>query len=105
MKANTFKHRIKIYKKEQSKNEFLENDFTQDLLFKEVYASCKNLSADIKELQGGLSLVITHEFELRFLELDFSYFLVFKDEKYEIVSLEDEKQDKKFLKIKARKIQ
>ncbi|EHU3473162.1 head-tail adaptor protein [Campylobacter jejuni] len=105
MKVNTFRHRIKIYKKEQSKNEFLENDFTQDLLFKEVYASCKNLSTDVKELQGGLSLATTHEFELRFLELDFSYFLVFKDEKYEIVSLEDEKQDKKFLKIKARKIQ
>ncbi|MGM9095462.1 phage head completion protein, partial [Campylobacter jejuni] len=55
MKANGFKHRVKIYKKEQSKNEFLESDFTQDLLFKEVYASCKNLSADVKELNSGLS--------------------------------------------------
>lgn len=105
MKANGFKHRVKIYKKEQSKNEFLESDFTQDLLFKEVYASCKNLSADVKELNSGLSLVATHEFELRFLELDFSYFIVFRDEKYEIVSLEDESQNKKFLKIKARKFQ
>ncbi|EQB8577950.1 phage head completion protein, partial [Campylobacter jejuni] len=31
--------------------------------------------------------------------------LVFRDEKYEIVSLEDESQNKKFLKIKARKFQ
>ncbi|HDZ5006186.1 TPA: head-tail adaptor protein [Campylobacter jejuni] len=105
MKANAFKHRIKIYKKEQSKNEFLESDFTQDLLFKEVYASCKNLSVDTKGLQGGLSLVVTHEFELRFLELENDYFIVFRGEKYEIISLEDENQNKQFLKIKVRKIQ
>ncbi|TEY00362.1 head-tail adaptor protein [Campylobacter sp. US33a] len=105
MKVNNFKHRIKIYKKEQGKNEFLEDDFTQDLLFKEVYASCKNLSMENKDLNDGLSLIATHEFELRFLELDFSYFLVFRDEKYEILGIQDESQNKQFLKIKARKLQ
>ncbi|HEG0602787.1 MULTISPECIES: phage head completion protein [Campylobacter] len=102
MKANTFKHRIKIYKKEQSKNEFNELDFTQELLFKEVYASCKNLSVESKNLDDGVSQIATHEFELRFLELDFSYFIVFREKKYEILSIQDTDQNKQFLKIKAR---
>lgn len=103
MKANELKHRIKIYKKEQSKNEFLENDFTA-VLFKEVFASCKEISSETKELNKGSSLFSIYEFELRFLELKDDCFIVFRNEKYEIIGLEDESQNRQFLKIKARKI-
>ncbi|MCV3509235.1 head-tail adaptor protein [Campylobacter sp. CNRCH_2016_3089] len=104
MKAKELRHRLKIYKKMQSKNEFQELDYDEVVFIKEIFASCKNLIVENKE-QGNITNKTSFcEFEVRFLELDMSYLIEFEGDRYEILSIQDEGMSKRFLKIKARKI-
>ena len=103
MKANALKYRLKIYKKENQENEFLEKMPQTCVFVKEVFAGCKNLSNESKALNDGENLELICEFTLRFLELDFSYFLVFEKRAFEILSINWDK-DKRFLNLKARSL-
>ncbi|AJC87795.1 head-tail adaptor protein [Campylobacter insulaenigrae] len=104
MNAKALKHRLKIYKKEQIKNEFQELDHEKEVFVKEVFASCKNLIIENKEHNNISCRLYQCEFVIRFLELDMSYFFIFKNEKYEILNMQDEGNNGQFLKIKAKKI-
>ncbi|TDJ85385.1 head-tail adaptor protein [Campylobacter volucris] len=104
MNAKALRHRLKIYKKYQEQNEFKELDHDKEIFIKEVFASCKNLIIENKEQNNISSKLYQCEFVIRFLELDMSYFIVFKNEKYEILNIQDENDNRQFLKLKARKI-